>query len=529
MSKETSLMKKKALGISLILSGFALTLGAFLIPSSKVEESHGYSATSVPTTNIDLNDSSDSVIRSYYSSLNNKTQSELQGTNLLKNLKTILKNGQKYFSYDSGNGVWQMYEITDRDWEKSPASAISGYNPSTNKISSYTYGTSTSSKGTNPYIHALYHNRNVANQATAWDSHGKRDYAWTIEREHIWPKSQGFEASGQGGARGDPFELQAADGTSNGMHSNLFYGYVDKSQNYNDAGSTHSNCAGNLTGKSLNLNGNSVFEPQDSDKGDIARVIFYMVARYNYLSGSDSDGIDSNNPNLTLVQEDNYYSSYTSSTATKGKMGILTDLLAWHHADPVDDYEIHRNNLIYNNFSKNRNPFIDFPEWADFIWGSVNYNGRTKVSYSSTPTGYAQPSTDTINGYNSGSAVAVTGVTLNKNSTSLYVGDTESLVATVLPTNASNKNVTWTSNRTSVATVSSSGLVSAVGAGSATITVKTADGNKTASCTVTVTAPTKTLSSIELSGDYVTSFEIGDNFSFGGTETLTSAIVQHKI
>lgn len=481
-------MKKRSLGIGLLLTGFALTLGAFLIPSSKAEESLGYTATSVPTTNIDLNDSSASTIRNYYSSLNNKSQSELQGTNLLKNLKTILKNGQKYFSYDSGNGVWQMYEITDRDWTKSPASAISGYNSSTNKISSYTYGTSTSSKGTNPYIHALYHNRNVTNEARAWDSHGERSNAWTIEREHIWPKSQGFEATGQGGARGDPFELQAADGTSNGMHSNLFYGYVDKSKTYKDAGSTHSNCSGNLTGKSLNLNGNTVFEPQDSDKGDIARAIFYMAARYNYLSGSDSDGIDSNNPNLTLVHEDNYYSSYTSSTSQAGKMGILTDLLAWHHADPVDQYEIHRNNLIYNNFSKNRNPFIDFPEWADFIWGSVSYSGRTKNSYSSTPTGYAQPSTDTINGYNSGGGetISVTGVSLNTSTLEVEEGKSGTLIETVAPTNATNQSVTWSSSNTSIATVSN-GLVQGVSQGSATITVTTVDGGFTASCSVTVT------------------------------------------
>ena len=50
-------------------------------------------------------------------------------------------------------------------------------------------------------------------------------------------------------------------------------------------------------------------------------------------------------------------------------MGILSDLLEWNKLDPVDEYEIHRNNLIYKNFQHNRNPFIDFPEWADYIWG----------------------------------------------------------------------------------------------------------------------------------------------------------------
>ena len=106
-----------------------------------------------------------------------------------------------------------------------------------------------------------------------------------------------------------------------------------------------------------------------------------MAARYNYFSGSDSDGIDSNNPNLELTQNlSDFSSAFTSSTSRSGKLGILSDLLAWHHADPVDQYEIHRNNLLYTNYTNNRNPFIDFPEWADFIWGSVAYNGSTYQS-----------------------------------------------------------------------------------------------------------------------------------------------------
>ena len=84
--------------------------------------------------------------------------------------------------------------------------------------------------------------------------------------------------------------------------------------------------------------------------------------------------------------------------------------------------------------------------------------------------------------------VAVTGVSLNKTSTTLTVGGTETLTATVTPTNATNKNVSWTSSNTNVASVSN-GVVTAKSAGTATITVKTADGNKTATCAVTVNAP----------------------------------------
>ena len=82
----------------------------------------------------------------------------------------------------------------------------------------------------------------------------------------------------------------------------------------------------------------------------------------------------------------------------------------------------------------------------------------------------------------------VTGVSLNKNALSLAVGGTETLIATITPGNATNKNLTWTSGDEDVATVNN-GVVTATGTGTTNITVTTADGNKTATCTVTVTAP----------------------------------------
>ncbi len=84
-------------------------------------------------------------------------------------------------------------------------------------------------------------------------------------------------------------------------------------------------------------------------------------------------------------------------------------------------------------------------------------------------------------------AVAVTGVTLDKTSVSFTeAGKTETLTATVTPANADNKAVTWTSSDSAVATVSDAGVVTAVANGTATITVTTADGGYTATCTVTV-------------------------------------------
>ena len=477
--------------------------------NKKLEKTDAYThQTSCPTT-IDLNDTSAANIRNYYSSLNNLSTSERQGTNLLKNLKPILKNGQKYWNYDSGSTVWQMYEIIDRDWSMSPASSISGYNSSTNKITGYSYGTSTSNKGTNPYLHALYINRDVTNQVTAWDDHQQTQ--WGINREHIWAKAEGFDGTGAGGARGDPMHLWAANGYANNIHSNNFFGFVNTS-GATDCGSKYSNVSGNLRGTSLNLGTGTVFEPQDCDKGDIARAIFYMVARYNYYSGSDSDGIDSNNPNLVLVDNTTSWSSsgYTSTTSNPGKQGILRDLLAWNRLDPPDEWEIHRNNLVYKNFSNNRNPFIDYPEWAEYIWGkpTLASNNRTITSFDTNPTGYAIPSTDSLNTF--GNAVTTPTITLNKSSVTLPVNGTVTLTATAM---GGSGNVTWTTSNSNRASISASSgnsiVVTGKGTGSALVTASYSGVSATCSVTVSATAPTVssvTVSpatlSLDLSGTY---------------------------
>ena len=82
--------------------------------------------------------------------------------------------------------------------------------------------------------------------------------------------------------------------------------------------------------------------------------------------------------------------------------------------------------------------------------------------------------------------IAVTGVTLSPASKVLAPGDSVQLTATVAPEDADDKSVVWSSSKESVATVSDEGLVSAVSEGSATITVKTVDGDKTATCKITV-------------------------------------------
>ncbi len=92
------------------------------------------------------------------------------------------------------------------------------------------------------------------------------------------------------------------------------------------------------------------------------------------------------------------------------------------------------------------------------------------------------------------SVVAVTGVKLSAIGIELPVGGSKRLSATITPSNATNKGVTWSSDNTSVAAVNSSGLITAKGEGTATVTVRTDDGGYTATCKITVvpvTAPEK--------------------------------------
>ena len=402
--KKQTVLKVTSLGV---LFGVCLAsgIGALMQLSKSVKQAEAYSVSSLPTT-IDLNACEEADVRNYYASLDSLPESERQGTNLLKNLKEILKNGQKYYSYDSGSNIWKMYEITDRDWVKSPASEISGYDATTNKITGYSYGSSATNKGMNPYLHALYVNRDVDNKMHAWaresddtTSHGNNK-EWGIDREHIWPKSHGFEDEAQGGARGDPMHLWPGDSDVNSsLHSNEFYGFVNITSS-TKAGKweyARDNYVGTSLTLGTSISSDEVFEPQDCDKGDIARACFYMVARYNYLSGSDVDGINSNNPNLAFIQDNTSPTSgYMSSTTVTGNMGILTDLLEWHHLDPVDEFEIQRNDILYRNYTNNRNPFIDFPDWVDYIWGTATYNGRTYQSYDNTPTGAADRNSDSF-------------------------------------------------------------------------------------------------------------------------------------
>ena len=114
--------------------------------------------------------------------------------------------------------------------------------------------------------------------------------------------------------------------------------------------------------------------------------------------------------------------------------------------------------------------------------------------------------------------VSVTDVTLNKTSTSIQVGGTETLTATVSPKDAANKKVTWKSSNAAIASVDANGKVTGVAAGEATITVTTEEGGKTATCKVIVSDKEIKVTGVKLNKSE-TSILVGDN------ETLTATVL----
>ena len=129
------------------------------------------------------------------------------------------------------------------------------------------------------------------------------------------------------------------------------------------------------------------------------------------------------------------------------------------------------------SYSINASSFVVRPSSAQIQVKQIEMVVSTYSNYSTT----CAENTD---------EVAVTGITLLPAQLSLEKDQTSTLTASIAPSNATNQNLTWTSSKESVATVDNSGLVTAIAAGKATITVTTEDGEFTATCVVTVTEPT---------------------------------------
>ena len=141
---------------------------------------------------------------------------------------------------------------------------------------------------------------------------------------------------------------------------------------------------------------------------------------------------------------------------------------------PGTQYQTHFEYLTLSSVVPKKDGYT-FKGWSTTLNGTVAYQPGGQFGENRSVTLYAV-----------WAVIPVTPITLNQTTASLKKGETLTLTATVAPSDAANKSVTWSSGNTSVATVSTSGVVTAVGEGTAVITVKTADGGKTATCTVTV-------------------------------------------
>jgi uncharacterized protein YjdB len=123
--------------------------------------------------------------------------------------------------------------------------------------------------------------------------------------------------------------------------------------------------------------------------------------------------------------------------------------------------------------------------------------------------------------------VAVSGVGLNKSSTSITLGYSEILEATITPSEAANQKVTWSSSDPTIVTVSSTGKVIAVALGTATIMATTVDGSFTAACLVTITAPV-TVTGVSLNQSTLAML-VGQNASLTATITPANATNQELV
>ncbi len=158
-----------------------------------------------------------------------------------------------------------------------------------------------------------------------------------INREHVWAKSHGQFADILP-MHSDIHNLKPCDATANNARSNMDFDW-----------SLYPHPAA----PECKYTPNTSWEPRDPVKGDIARIIFYMDARYKGTNG-ESD--------LLVVDRVNTY--------PLPQHGKLSALLQWNVMDQPDQFERNRNDVIYR-FQKNRNPFIDQPQFVDLIWGNA--------------------------------------------------------------------------------------------------------------------------------------------------------------
>ena len=347
-------------------------------------------------------------------------------------------------SFTSGNGVDGMDGslrqaltslIFPKGWYEYSGSG-------SNKLSTILQKADEDPTNSNNMVYLYTRDSVTKNAASSWN------------REHVWPRSLG------------PWEYDEA-GTDI-LHIRPTYNKTNEERGNDKYGNTNNSTALVYEGMTYGYSNGTYFEPLDSVKGDVARIVMYLWVAY----------------------QDFYSSSFPITNVFES----YNTLLSWHTMDKPDVLEGNRNNYSESSTQKNRNPFVDHPEAAWLIFGD---NASSSVKS-------ACQQTYPLGGSSSGDPVAATGISVSPTSLSLQAGQTSNVTATLTPSNATN-TVSWTSNNAGVATVSQSGVVTAVSAGTATITAAASTTIK-ATCIVTVTGSSTPTSDLEVAS----SIAVGD-------------------
>lgn len=181
------------------------------------------------------------------------------------------------------------------------------------------------------------------------ESYDESEPCMCFSREHSLPKSW------WGGSDSEPMYTDVvhvipSDNAANGERSYYPYGEPNKSS------ITWSNSVGAKLGQNSAYGSNGyVFYPNPDYRGDIARIYFYMITCYR------DKNFTSNAQARRVMQYSNGVASFKSN--------FLNVLLKWHREDPVSDWEKTRNKRIEKQ-QGNRNPFVDYPELVEYVWGT---------------------------------------------------------------------------------------------------------------------------------------------------------------
>ena len=225
-------------------------------------------------------------------------------------------------------------------------------------------------------------------------------YLFSVEgdcynREHIVPQSL-FDVDNNGNGDtpmvSDIHFIRATDGKVNGVRSNYPFGKVGTASYISGNGSKLGNSV------SPNYSG-TVFEPVDAFKGDVARMIFYFVTRYE--------------SKLSTFTSGDILGTATFPGLTDWELAVL---LSWHNADPVSQEEINRNNASYT-FQGNRNPYIDHPEYVNSVWGTPVADSQAPSSPSNLTLGTVTSSSIALSWTASTDNIGVSGYDVYMNST----------------------------------------------------------------------------------------------------------------